>query len=250
MQTDENWWQVAWARGRYEGGVDHDDNVGGWGLRVALRIDDPATGAAVGVIDGVIALGAIQSLADAFADGGRNSVRILDEAGQLLAETESGHARDRIVRLGGEAMSRERWRKGVGSAGQAGGSREDGIERGWIRLSSAEGLHRDWIVIVERATGGATTRALHWYGMAAALALALLFGLGGGAFIRRMTVPRLRRLVQHAERLGRGDVRDEILDSGNDEIAQLAQYMEQSRGNIRRALKIIARQRQERQPMG
>lgn len=247
VQTDETWWQAAWAHGRYEGGVDFDDNVGGWGLRVALRIDDPATDAAVGVIEGVVALDAIQALADAFSRGGRNSIRILSEAGQLLAETASGHARDRIVRLSVEAMAEEGWRSGAGSAGHAGGGREGGLERGWVRLSGAEGPHRDWLVIVERAAGGVSMPATARYGAAAALALALLLGLGGGALVRRKTVPRLQRLAAHAERMGRGEVRDAIADPGNDEIAHLAQGLEQARGTVRRALQIIGRQRRDRQ---
>lgn len=249
VQTDERWWQGAWARGRYEGGVEFDENVGGWGLRVALRIDDPATGAAVGVIDGAIALGAIQALADAFSHGGANSIRILSEAGQLLAETESAHARDRIVRLSAEAMAEEGWRRGVGSEARAGGSREGETERGWVRLVQAEGPHRDWLVIVERAARDTSTRITAWYVATAVLALSLLFGLGGGALIRRKVVPRLRRLAEHAERLARGNVSEAISDPGNDEIAALAQHLEQSRGTVRRALQIIGRQRRERQQM-
>ena len=250
VQTDESWWQGAWAHGRYEGGVAFDENVGGWGLRVALRIDDPATGAAVGVIDGAIALGAIQALADAFSRGGTNNIRILNVAGQLLAETESAHARDRIVRLSAEAMAGERWRRGAGGAGHAGGSRDGETERGWVRLAQAEGPHRDWLVIVERAAGaGAPSRTTAAYAVAAALALSLLLGLGAGALVRRRVVPRLRRLAEHAGRLARGDVREAIADPGNDEIAALAQHLEQARGTVRRALQIIGRQRRECQQM-
>ena len=247
VQTDEPWWQAAWARGRYEGRIAFDENVGGYGLRLALRIDDPATGAAVGVIDGVIPLSAIQEFADTFTREGSSGIRLLNDSGQLVVETQSGHARDRIMRLSAEAISAEGWREGVGSSGHSGGSREGGVERGWVRLAGSEGPHRDWIAIVERRAEASGARTLDWIAAVVVLIIALLIGLGAAAWQRQRIVPRLRRIARHAARLREGDVSEPVSDEGNDEIGQMALNLEQLRGTIRRALQIIGRQRREQQ---
>ena len=107
VQTDETWWRRAWAQGSYEGPAMLDPTIGVLGIRIGLRIDDPATNAAVGVMDGTIGVAAIHRLADAFAQRTGAEFRILDADGSLVAETESGHARDRILKLSQETIGRE-----------------------------------------------------------------------------------------------------------------------------------------------
>ena len=242
VQTDENWWQVAWNRGRHEGNISFDENANGFAFRIALRMDDPATGAAVGVIDGTIALTAIHRLADGFA-ADRGSVRILDEKGQLIADTASGHARDRIMRLSQEAMNSEGWRQGVGSPGNAGGTGEGGVERGWVRLAEASGPHRDWIVIVERSTDGVSDRGKEMTALAVALGGALGAWLLFSWWLTRRTGSRLQLLVQHVEEWNQGRVSREVVDRGKDEIGQLAQNLEKLRATIRQAAQILANER-------
>jgi len=242
VQTDETWWRRAWAQGRYEGPVGLDPTIGELGIRLALRIDDPATDAAVGVIDGMIGVEAIQRLADTFAKRNDAQLRVLSADGALVAETESGHARDRILKLSPEAMDREGWRIGVGTTGRSGGSVDAGIERGWVRLAEAEGPHRDWIVIAERsadpsAAAGSGTRVA-----VAGLALALVVGIAGGLWLRRRVARRLDDLAGAIERLSEGDIKNEIAAAGNDEIARIGRAVEKMRGTMRRALQIINRQ--------
>ena len=248
VQTDEIWWQAAWSRGRYEGPIAFDENAGSFGLRLALRIEDPATNAAVGVIDGIIAVSAIQSFTDALAREGSSSVRILNEAGQLVAETETGHARDRILRLSPETLAAEPWRRGVGAGGHLGGSRESGVERGWARLAESEGAHQDWIVSVERAAAGSTPRIGVLIAVAAALALALLLGVGSAVWQRRRVVFRVADLAQQAERFSRGEVGEAVADQGNDEIGELGRSLERLRRTSAQALQIIGRARREPPP--
>ena len=242
VQTDETWWRRAWAQGRYEGPAGLDPTIGELGIRLALRIDDPATNAAVGVIDGMIGVEAIQRLADAFTQRSGAELRILNADGALVAETESGHARDRILKLSPETMSREGWRIGVGTTGRSGGSVDTGVERGWVRLAEAEGPHRDWIVIAERraepaaATGGGIEAAT------AGVGLAILAGIAGGVWMRKRVARRLGILADAVGRLGEGDIKNEIPAEGNDEIARIGRSVEKMRGTLRRALQIINRQ--------
>ena len=239
VQTDETWWRRAWAQGRYEGPAMLDTTIGVLGIRVGLRIDDPATRAAVGVMDGTIGVAAIHRLADTFAQRTGAEFRILDADGSLVAETESGHARDRILKLSPEAIEREGWRIGVGSTGHSGGSGGAEVDRGWARLSEAEGPHRDWIVIAERRAERAATAVGAVAAAVAGVALALLAGLAGGLWLRRRVGGRLGELAEATERLSGGDVSSEIRAYGHDEIARIARSVEKMRGTIRRALQVI-----------
>ena len=243
VQTDETWWRRAWAQGRYEGPAGLDPTIGELGIRLALRIDDPATNAAVGVIDGLIGVAGIQGLADAFAQRSGTEIRILNSDGALVAETESGHARDRILKLSQETMTREGWRIGVGSTGRSGGLLDQGVERGWMRLAEAEGPHRDWIVIAERrADGVAATDGSLAAAAIAGIGLAVVIGIVGGLWLRRRVAGRLDELAGATERLCQGDVKREIPAQGHDEIARIGRSVESMRGTMRRALQIINRQ--------
>ena len=242
VQTDENWWRRAWAQGRYEGPVGLDPTIGELGIRLALRIDDPATHAAVGVIDGMIGVAAIHELADAFMQRSGAHLRILDADGALVAETESRHARDRILKLSQDAMSREGWRLGVGGTERSGGSVDAGVERGWVRLADAQGPHRDWIVIVDRNTGVTTAPGAGLKAAIAGIGLAVLTGIAGGLWLRRRVATRLGILAGAVERLGEGDIKNEIPAEGSDDIARIGRGVEKMRGTMRRALQIIHRQ--------
>ena len=242
VQTDEIWWRRAWGRGSYEGPVGLDPTIGELGIRLALRIDDPATDAAVGVMDGTIGVAAIHRLANAFAQRTGAEFRILNADGDLVAETESGHARDRILKLSAETMRREGWRIGVGSTGRSGGLRDAEIERGWVRLAEAEGPHRDWIVIAERSAIGAESASGGVTAAVAGVVLAIVIGLVGGVWLRGRVARRLGALADATERLCGGDVRSEIRAEGRDEIARIARGVEKMRGTMRTALQIINRQ--------
>lgn len=242
VQTDENWWRRAWVQGRYEGPVGLDPTIGELGIRLALRIDDPTTHAAVGVITGMIGVAAIHELADAFAQRSDAHLRILDTDGALVAETESGHARDRILKLSQDEMSREGWRLGVGGTERAGGSVDAGVERGWVRLADAQGPHRDWIVIVDRNTGVTTAPGAGLKAAIAGIGLAVLTGIAGGLWLRRRVATRLGILAGAVERLGEGDIKNVIPAEGSDDIARIGRGVEKMRGTMRRALQIIHRQ--------
>ena len=242
VQTDETWWRRAWAQGSYEGPAGLDPTIGEVGIRIGLRIDDPVTHAAVGVMDGTIGVAAIHRLADAFAQRTGAELRVLDADGSLVAETESGHARDRILKLSAETIRGEGWRTGVGSTVHSGTMRDGEVERGWVRLAAAEGPHRDWIVIAERTAASAGNAIGGIAAAVAGIVFAVVAGLVGGVWLRRRVAGRLGELADATEGLCGGDVRSEIRADGNDEIARIARGVEKMRGTMRRALQIINRQ--------
>ena len=98
VQSDEDWWQNAWSRGLAVGEIEYDDSAGVWSVDISLRIDDPATEQAVGVMKTILAIEPVQQMADRTAEtvpGGK--VQIVAGSGVLIAETSSNHARGRIM---------------------------------------------------------------------------------------------------------------------------------------------------------
>ena len=242
VQTDETWWRRAWAQGHYESPVGLDPTIGEYGIRLALRIDDPATNAAIGVMDGLIGVAGIHRLADALARSTGAEFRILDADGSLVAETVSGHARDRILRMSSSVLGWEDWRTGVGSTGHSGGMRNESVERGWVRLAGVEGPHRDWIIIAERMARGGAEAVGDGAVAGAGIGLAVLVGAVGGVWLRRRVTRRLGEVADATERMCNGDVSSEIHVEGNDEIARIAHSVETIRETIRRALPNVNRQ--------
>ncbi len=98
VQRDENWWKTAWENGISVGEVEFDDSAGIWSVDISVRIDDPASGRSLGVMKAVLGVSLIQEVAD---HGARDipgvQVSVINSGGQLLAETGSKHAKNRIM---------------------------------------------------------------------------------------------------------------------------------------------------------
>ena len=98
VQSDEGWWQNAWSQGLAVGEVEYDASADTWSVDISVRLDDPATRNPVGVMKTVLAIEPIQKMADrateAIPDG---RVLVATGEGALIAETESGHDRERIM---------------------------------------------------------------------------------------------------------------------------------------------------------
>ncbi len=101
VQSDEEWWQNAWSHQLSVGEVQYDDSAGVWSIDISIRIDDPDTEEPLGVMKTVLSIEPVQQVADRTAQtipGGR--VQITTGGGVLIAETSSGHARERIMNPG------------------------------------------------------------------------------------------------------------------------------------------------------
>ena len=98
VQRDENWWKKAWENGISVGEVEFDDSANIWSIDISVRIDDPASGRSLGVMKAVLGVSLIQEVADRGArDINEGVVTVISSGGQLLAETSSKHAKDRIM---------------------------------------------------------------------------------------------------------------------------------------------------------
>ena len=243
VQTDEPWWLAAWEKGSHEGRVLFDDSLGGYGLRVALRMHDPATEAAIGVIYAILTIEALQQLVDRSATDSGYGIRVVGDWGELLAETASGHARDRIVRLDSEMLALESWYEGIGSSGGSGAAFGGGVQRGWVRLSEARGPHRDWIVVAEREFRDGAGLVQQALTAIVALTLAGCLGIAGGLSLRRRIVARLHRLASGAERLSQADTSAQFDDGAHDVIGHLAHRLEILRRLMERAMQARRQQR-------
>ena len=164
VQSDEKWWQNAWSRQLSVGEVEYDDSAGVWSVEISVRIDDPQTGEPLGVMKSVLAIEPVQQIADRTAQtisGGR--VRVTTGNGALIAETVSGHARERIMNPEVDLSE-----QGVPSVQQAFGGDRAGFstDEEWITGFARTGGREtystvterfsgfDWIVILQRPLAG------------------------------------------------------------------------------------------------
>ena len=98
VQRDENWWKTAWENGISVGEVEFDESANIWSIDISVRIDDPASGRSLGVMKAVLGVSLIQEVADRGArDVNGGVVTVIDSGGQLLAETGTKHAKNRIM---------------------------------------------------------------------------------------------------------------------------------------------------------
>ena len=98
VQSDELWWQGAWSHQLSVREVGYDESAGVWSVDIAARINDPATGEPLGVLKTVLAIDAVQKIADRTAETSAGSrVYVATREGILIADTASGHAREIIM---------------------------------------------------------------------------------------------------------------------------------------------------------
>ena len=230
VQSDEAWWQNAWSRELSVGEIAYDDSAGVWSVEISIRIDDPETRAPLGVMKSVLAIEPVQHIADRAAQnlpGGR--VEVTTGTGTLIAETMSGHARDRIMNP--EVDLRE---QGVASVRRAFGGDRAGFstDPDWItgyartggRETYATVTERfsgfDWIVIVQRPLAEieeplSALRAIEnaldrWrsmlgFGLGAVALVCIFVTVVQSASVARRLCASLQAVRELAERTARGE---------------------------------------------
>jgi methyl-accepting chemotaxis protein len=98
IQSDEEWWQVAWNTGIYISPVTYDESSQVYAVDIAMRINDPNTGQPLGVMKTSLDISAIQDKISEMADKTAGSEVILfEEDGYRLADSASNHSSDLIM---------------------------------------------------------------------------------------------------------------------------------------------------------
>ena len=257
VQSDEDWWQNAWSRGLSVGEIEYDDSAGVWSIDISLRIVDPESEQPVGVMKTVLAIEPVQRVADRTAQtirGGR--VQIATGRGVLIAETSSGHARERIMNpaFNLQEMGEPSVRAAFGSE-RAGFTTDEGWLAGYARTGGRNAYSGvterfsgfDWVVILQRPLSGITDAisalgtiedALYdWrrmllviLGMTALASILVAFALVSGA-ARRLSAS-IHAIREMAERSASGQPASPVTIEGpvelarlNDSVARLSQVL-------------------------
>ena len=230
VQSDESWWQNAWGRFLSVGDVEYDDSAGVWSVEISVRIEDPDTGAPLGVMKSVLVIEPVQHIADRTAQtisGGR--VQVATGNGALIADTSSGHDRERI--MNSDVNLSEQGDESV-LAAFSGGPMGFATDSEWITGYARTGGRDtyatvtrqfsgfDWIVILQRPLAGiheplSALRAIEtalddWrtilgigFGATALVSIILAVALSNAA--ARRLAASLQAVRELAERTARGE---------------------------------------------
>ncbi len=264
VQRDENWWKSAWENGLSVGEVEFDESAGIWSIDISVRIDDPASGRSLGVMKAVLGVSLIQEVAD---NGARDIkggvVTVINNTGQLLAETSSKHAKNRIMvdtvnlRNSTDAAIQE-----VFSTKNRGYVLDSGQVLGYAKSAGAE-LYRTvvtrfpgfgWSVIVQQPTSIALAPIEGLLSVQAslqaskqqmvvilALVIVTVFVLAiviAGMLSKAITQPLLD-LRELADAVSKGDTSRTIVVNSDDEIQDVAQAFERMRTSVSIIMKRI-----------
>ena len=230
VQSDEAWWTNAWSHGVSVGEVEYDESAGVWSVDISIRIDEPGSNVAIGVMKTVLSIESVQRIADRTAEsipGAR--VQVATGTGLLIAETSSGHARERImrpdanIREQGGASIRDAFgpeRGGIVSDGQW----LSGYARSGGRDAYADAARRfagfDWIIILQRPIEGihdrlnaldeiesalGDWRTLLGIGLVVIALACIVLSAGVGAAVAGRICTSLESIREIAERATRGE---------------------------------------------
>ena len=247
VQRDENWWKTAWENGISVGEVEFDDSAGIWSVDISVRIDDPRSGRSLGVMKAVLGVSLIQQVADAGVEGLEGgSITVVNGDGQLLAETSSQHAQNRIMnesvnfRTGADTEI-----KGV-LGGQPSGYVIGGQRvLGYAHSAGAE-LYKsvvdrfqgfNWVVIVQQSTEVALapihglasiqksltqSQQTMVYLLGSAVIVVFFLAIVMAGMLSNRIISPLLELRDHADAVSKGDTSRKIDINSNDEIQDLA----------------------------
>jgi len=251
VQRDENWWKTAWENGVSVGEVEYDDSAGIWSVDISVRIDDDRSGRSLGVMKTVLGVSLIQQVADEGVSripGG--SVTVINGDGLLLAETDSKHARDRI-------MDKDvNFRKNKGAGIQtAFGNQPNGYTigkqkvMGYAQSAGAElyksvvGRFRgfNWVVVVEQSTDVAlapihglasiqssltASQRIIIFVLGTAIIVVFILAIIMAGILSSGIIKPLLELRDHADAVSKGDISRDIKIKSNDEIEDLAMALD------------------------
>lgn len=260
VQRDENWWRTARENGVAVGEVEFDESAGIWSVDISVAIEDSASGRILGVMKAVLGVSLIQQVADAGVrdiEGG--SVTVVNGDGQLLAETSSQHARDRIMN---SAVNFHK--SNDNSILNAFGSQPRGYVIGDRQVlgyaqSAGKEMYKSvvdrfmgfsWVVLVQQDTGVALEPIRGLSGIQSSLtssqqnillvlgtvvAVVFVIAIIMAGILSRGIIQPLLELRDHADAISRGETSRTIDIRSNDEIEDVASAL----GRLLTSLSIV-----------
>jgi methyl-accepting chemotaxis protein PixJ len=270
VQSDEEWWVRGWEKGIDIGKVGFDESAGVFSVDVHVRIHDPATGNAVGVMKAVLDISAVQAIASRKAaeipDG---DVKVFLGNGMLLADTSVKHDLRFIMKPEGNLLAK-RFRPAElvlkeGKSGYLFGASEFHGMRpaaeqviGYAKSGGAEffkdvpnfaGFGWGATVAQGRATALAPLRPLtvlarSLEGLQRSLGLLVaIIGVAAaaasaatGLWMSRRIVKPILHLSHAADQISLGELDAQIRVKSRDEIGTLAESIERMRTSLKAAI--------------
>ncbi len=202
VQSDEEWWQQAFATGSYVGPPQFDETAGAAALDLAVRVDDPATGRPVGVLRGPIRLARLAERLSAESEA--TIVEVVDSAGRVVATRDSS----RLLRISSLAEWFNRDESAV-----AGRFTIAGTGR-WVVAAAPTAGGTWWVLAREPEpttfrTANGIRRVITISAVVLLVALLGVLGVVTGWLDRRVTGP-VRGAVEVATRVAGGDLTVEV----------------------------------------
>ena len=248
------WWHQAWSDGAHVGQAEYDERTQGWGIPIAMRVDDPETGEPTGVVRAMLGLAGTHAITDGHR-GTRGGWQISVAAGEglLIAETASEHAQGRLMNpkadanpgvsaayaagRAGEAAETQAIRgRAVGHSTTAGAAFYAEVARG----SPFAGL--DWMVVAQTARRhGAAPAPPAWrrggakaLGAGLAVGIALACALGWWMAVR--TARPIEALHENSVRMSRGKATRKIMTESGDEMDEIVQAFDAMQRIVRKTV--------------
>ena len=257
VQSDEGWWQTAMDNGISVGQVEFDSSAGIWSIDISVRIDDDQTGKRLGVMKSVLGVSLIQEVADRRAkevSGG--SVTVVNNVGNLLAETATRHNEDRIMsdsvnlREASDSQIQSAFNDtgtgyNIGSEEVLGYARSAGVDLYGNVVQGFNGF--DWLVLVKQPTSVALapirnlsqvqtdlaeSRKNTLLVIGVSIAVIAMIALVMASLLARGIINPLNQLKEAAERVAKGDTSRTVNIQSNDEIEDLAKDFDRMRNSV------------------
>ena len=226
VQSGKEWWERAWADGRFPGTPRFDELAGVVALDLAIRVTD-LQGSLVGVLRGPVRLGGLARRLQAGV-AGRGTLEVVDSTGRVVITADS-------TRLLRESLVADRLGYGQDLA--------------TLRVTRPDG---DWIVVTVPTGGGrwwVVARAPARIAFASANAIRLAIGVAAGAGLlvilsvlwaaagwmeRRITAPLLTS-ADVARRVAGGDLTSDVplLALGAPEVKEMLASLRGMVGRLR-----------------
>lgn len=220
VQSDEEWWRKAFSQGTFLSSVKYDESAKVMGLEMAMRVEDPASGAAVGVIKGIFDLTYIDAVRAKIRIGATGHAVLVDTSGRIISHPDERRRQQSLAQMQ-VVQAGLRGQAGIAQEVVPSASGEEAERRFLIAYTPIPST--GWVLLVQEDVAEAESlrSSLLWGFLVVGvgvLALILVIGFIGAVWFSRP----IRHLISGVRRVAGGDFGTEIDYTSKDEFGQLA----------------------------